>query len=594
MEVKLGADIKDFERKLADALKGIDKLKLKEKELAAAYKKGKITADKYYSSLAKNTIKLKNSSVNVNKYKTSLSNVGKEMGGVAKGTANAVPAVTEFSRVIQDAPFGIQGVANNITQLTQNFGYLKTQTGSTSTALKAMVSTLTGPAGILLAISAVTSILVSYGDEIANVIKGNDKLAASQKAVTSALNDFYGGQVSKINSYISILDNVNTSEKQRKNITDELIKLVPTLKKEDFNYGKNLDVVRGKIGDYVLAQASRIEADTLVQENSKKLAQKARVNQIKAIEDEKERITAYKKFLKSVGKDTFTTATTTTSFGTTNVQTFQKSAERIKKEFEEFANKLEVDLKPVQERINKLYGTTFSGGLGGGEEEKEIPKKVSSIGSLITKSWIEQINGFNSVASETPMLVGVNKRFDVDALIFKEKLRMFSEDTLMLLNQGIQYGIEGFGESIGSALANGTNVLQAAGASLLSTLGSIMVKYGKLAVAFGFTSEALKKAFLNPFGGGVAAIIAGTALIAIGSAIKGFSSKVASGGGSTGGSNAGSSTGSSNRGSSFSSGGNFSSGGGTVVFEIAGRKLVGVLRNELDRNKNLGGGLSFT
>ena len=34
----------------------------------------------------------------------------------------AVPAMNEFSRVIQDMPYGMQGVANNIQQMTVQFG----------------------------------------------------------------------------------------------------------------------------------------------------------------------------------------------------------------------------------------------------------------------------------------------------------------------------------------------------------------------------------------------------------------------------------------------------------------------------------------
>ena len=114
-----------------------------------------------------------------------LENIGKKgskaMGDLKKGTANAVPTVTEFSRIIQDAPFGIQGVANNITQLTQNFGYLKQKTGSTSSALKLMLSTLSGPAGILLAISAVTSLMVAYSSQMSKTKKDTEGLTEATK-----------------------------------------------------------------------------------------------------------------------------------------------------------------------------------------------------------------------------------------------------------------------------------------------------------------------------------------------------------------------------------------------------------------------------
>ena len=59
--------------------------------------------------------------------------------GLGNETVNAFPALNEFSRIIQDAPYGIQGVANNITQLTTQFGYLTKKTGSAKGALKAML-----------------------------------------------------------------------------------------------------------------------------------------------------------------------------------------------------------------------------------------------------------------------------------------------------------------------------------------------------------------------------------------------------------------------------------------------------------------------
>ena len=102
-------------------------------------------------------------------------------------TANAVPAVTEFSRVIQDAPFGIQGVANNITQLTQQFGSLSTKLGGSRAALKAMLATLSGPAGILFAVSTVTSLMVAFGDSLFGASKESDKLGDSTKNTNDEL-----------------------------------------------------------------------------------------------------------------------------------------------------------------------------------------------------------------------------------------------------------------------------------------------------------------------------------------------------------------------------------------------------------------------
>src|SRR5690606_35734664 len=39
------------------------------------------------------------------------------------GIRSANSVAIEFSRIIQDAPYGMQGIANNIQQLTQNWAY---------------------------------------------------------------------------------------------------------------------------------------------------------------------------------------------------------------------------------------------------------------------------------------------------------------------------------------------------------------------------------------------------------------------------------------------------------------------------------------
>lgn len=80
----------------------------------------------------------------------------------AKSTVNANGAVVSFGRIIQDAPFGIIGVANNITMLSEQFVSLKQQAGSTGAALQAMKAGVFGPMGISIGISLATSALMAF------------------------------------------------------------------------------------------------------------------------------------------------------------------------------------------------------------------------------------------------------------------------------------------------------------------------------------------------------------------------------------------------------------------------------------------------
>jgi len=124
LEVEIGASIDDFKKSMAKVLKEFDQVKQAQVLLNKQFKNGKISADSYYKSIAglqAQKVKLSNNST---KLKNSLLGTQQAVSNVGKVTSvNAVPALNEFSRVIQDAPYGIQGVANNITQLTTQFGY---------------------------------------------------------------------------------------------------------------------------------------------------------------------------------------------------------------------------------------------------------------------------------------------------------------------------------------------------------------------------------------------------------------------------------------------------------------------------------------
>jgi hypothetical protein len=94
------------------------------------------------------------------------------LNNVNKAVANANPTLVNFGRVVQDAPFGIIGIANNIDPLISSFQSLKASTGSTGGALKSLFAGLAGPAGIAIAVSAVTSALVAFGPQIKEFITG--------------------------------------------------------------------------------------------------------------------------------------------------------------------------------------------------------------------------------------------------------------------------------------------------------------------------------------------------------------------------------------------------------------------------------------
>lgn len=158
-----------------------------------------------------------------NSFEKSVKNTSKPINRMGGQIKNVTPTMMSFSQVIQDAPYGINGVANNIQQLTAQFGYLQKNAGGTRNALKALVGSLSGPAGVLLAVSAVTSILVTYGDEILGLIQKTDNLSDATNKYSGEANT----EISRLNNLVSIARDEKNSKKVRTKAINELNKKYP-------------------------------------------------------------------------------------------------------------------------------------------------------------------------------------------------------------------------------------------------------------------------------------------------------------------------------------------------------------------------------
>lgn len=145
--------------------------------------------------------------------------------------------LNNFNRVVQDAPFGIRGIANNIDPLVESFIKLRQQTGSTRGALGGLVTALTGPAGILFAVSSVTSFLVAFGDQIFNPIGESARkqkkdleefkeLLASITGTTEQRGSVFAAgattDITKVQALVNVVKASTTSDKQKAAALEQL------------------------------------------------------------------------------------------------------------------------------------------------------------------------------------------------------------------------------------------------------------------------------------------------------------------------------------------------------------------------------------
>lgn len=131
----------------------------------------------------------------------------KAMKGLGDASGSATSSVMELSRVVSDAPYGIRGMANNITQLVSQMGTATVKAGGFGKALKEMGKMMMGPLGIVFAITVAVSALDFFkggmekastaGTTFKNSIKDLADTFKNLQIQQSGVND-------KINEYIDL------------------------------------------------------------------------------------------------------------------------------------------------------------------------------------------------------------------------------------------------------------------------------------------------------------------------------------------------------------------------------------------------------
>ena len=106
--------------------------------------------------------------------------------GVTESTGAATSAAMEFGRVLSDAPYGIRGMGNNLSQLASNIFYMSRETdGATGRAIgfggaiRELGKTMMGPVGILIAIQGVIALVEWMSNSTGDL---TDKMAELESA----------------------------------------------------------------------------------------------------------------------------------------------------------------------------------------------------------------------------------------------------------------------------------------------------------------------------------------------------------------------------------------------------------------------------
>jgi hypothetical protein len=506
LSVEIGADITDFEKKIKEVEFDI-------KELS------KIKLDRLKVGLDTTEInsQIKDAKASLNSLKTAVKDTGQSFASATPKVANAGNTLTQFSRIAQDAPFGIIGIGNNITATVEAFGSLKQQTGSTGGALKALASSITGTGGILLGVSLLTTGLtllaqsgLTIGDVI-NKITGNfDAFGAELNKISVEAAKSSGQEIAGLNALVSVAQNELNTRKDRLIAVEELQSKYPgyfaNLTKEQILTG-DLTAVTRELSKAIIARA---EASAI----SDKIGELAAKKLDLEIKKEKELIDL-QKAQTNVNQATQNLKTANNIAGagqraagaagalalvTSRVKDLNEQILDIQTQQDKLAGKLNqktqdsIKLLENKAKVEKQV-KTFNTPQVTGVTNAIIPAPLLDVKGIAVLNG--QVDAFGNKIKELPnviksSLVQIPDIIDEGAILMAEALLNFNNSANELIVNTIGSTFSQLGSAIGEALATGGDVLLAIGTSIiqafagfLSDMGDLLIKYGTLAVLKG-------------------------------------------------------------------------------------------------------------
>jgi hypothetical protein len=237
-------------------------------------------------------------SKNIDNLKGRITQLNEQAGRLGKPMGDASQSLINFSRIAQDAPYGIMGIANNLNPMVESFQRLAATEGGTKKALQAMAAGLIGPAGIGVAIGIVSSLAVTFSKQISEFFKGPtgelEKFREELNNVSGELNKLIGKEQTKRTKGILLTEIIVGGNKTQQ---EEALKELQSL------YSKSDAIKKAKLGQdkayyQTLVNQAAIQGDATAKEKNNidqlDIAYAAQINNEKKRNAELKKITSEK------------------------------------------------------------------------------------------------------------------------------------------------------------------------------------------------------------------------------------------------------------------------------------------------------------
>jgi len=336
------------------------------------------------------------------------------MPSFAKGTNQASMSLMNFNRVVQDAPFGIIGIANNIDPLIQSFVNLRKETGSGKAAFQALLGALTGGGGLLVGVSVLTSALqfvqvgFSRWGASANDAKNktNDLNKETKTAVLFQQQFFYAlkdittevaKEAANVTILIKTLKTETTTREERNNAIKELNKISPELFKNLSSEKIEIDNLNSAYQKYINSIQARVRLQLLESQLQDVLKQELFLT---------DQNNAAIKFATTLEKNRLDQSRKAGELNiqferrTQNLLSIDKELLKVQKDKENILNRIITE----QEDYNKKTKTNK-------EDQDKGKKNIDEIANLL-KQYNEQLKGINW-DEQNRQIDGTKKRLEL-------------------------------------------------------------------------------------------------------------------------------------------------------------------------------------
>jgi len=468
--------------------------------------------------------------------KGKLDSFGKSVDKTSTGLKAAVPgtnqaafALQNLGRVAQDAPFGFIGIGNNINPLLESFQRLKVETGSTGGALKALAGSLTGAAGIGLAVSVATGLLTVFAQNgLFKSGKEADDASKKLEKYKEAVNSIFasaGKEAAETLSLVAVLKNENETRQRKLESLEELKKINPII------FGQ-LKLEQGAVigldnayKDYI-ANFKNIIAAKILQAKVE-----AKVTQILEKQGSTQSTLARnfkagfkEQLLKSAAAGSLAAQQQLDKLSLSENKTAKETSflsfelENLVKQLSEFSSA--VKTKPIKDielkaKKIKIDGTSAEVSLGEETLKKQIKfgpeQKVSLAVDVEVAPKIKNKGFFQQV---------IQDEIERARLAAEQRLIEFNNFIAQSTEAIIEGSLFNLGDAIGNALTGKGDGLNGLFDSIFSSVGSQIQQLGKFLIETGLKIAAAKKAFAKLLANPLASIAVGVGLVALGAVLK--------------------------------------------------------------------------